>query len=272
MPSTSTSTTLTRTSLARALPGRPFDRAAAVLSQTQTEGPSLVPAGSLDAPESPSREGWVTKRQLAAHLVVPSPRLRAHLELIMQEPRTILFPAVRGGYMTRPNWYVYWNAVRASAGLPKLEFYELKHRALQWMIDPVDDGGLGLDHATAAKMAGHADGGWLIANVYTKLAQRRALDRARRAMSEYAARHPADEGHRPAAAHRSPSSRDAAAKDRRRVAVTAATRITYAENKPTTSVAGWTAGGAVTRRKHAGVNVHVNMCPSSRTQAAPPGC
>jgi hypothetical protein len=42
------------------------------------------------------------------------------------------------------------------------------------MIDPVDDGGLGLDHATAAEMAGHADGGWLIANVYTKLSQRRA--------------------------------------------------------------------------------------------------
>ena len=191
-------------------------------------------------------------------LVVPSPRLRAHLESIMQEPRTILFPAVRGGYMTRPNWYVYWNAVRASAGLPKLEFYELKHRALQWMIDPVNDGGLGLDHATAAEMAGHADGGWLIANVYTKLRQRRAIDRARRAMGEYAVRHPAEEGHRPTA-RRSPSSRDATAKDQRPVAMPAAPLITYAETKPKMSVAGWTAGGTVTRRKHAGLNVHVNM-------------
>ena len=193
-------------------------------------------------------------------LVVPSPRLRAHLELIMQEPRTILFPAVRGGYMTRPNWYVYWNAVRASAGLPKLEFYELKHRALQWMIDPVNDDGLGLDHATAAEMAGHADGGWLIANVYTKLHQRRALDRAHRAMSEYAARHPAEEAQRPTARRPTNSrSATASAKNQRPVAVTAATLITYAETKPKTSVAGWTAGGTVTRRKHAGLNVHVNM-------------
>lgn len=48
-------------------------------------------------------------------------------------------------------------------------------------------------------------------NVYTKLSQRRALDRARRAMSEYAARHPSEEEHR--AACRSPSSRSATAKD-----------------------------------------------------------
>lgn len=43
----------------------------------------------------------------------------------------------------------------------------------------------------------------------------------------------------------------------RRVAVTAATLTTYAQTKP--SVAGWTAGGTVTHRKHAGLNVHVNM-------------
>lgn len=126
------------------------------------------------------------------------------------------------------------------------------------MIDPVNDGGLGLDHATAAEMAGHADGGWLIANVYTKLSQRRAIDRARRAMSEYAARHPAEESHRPTA-RRSPNSRSATAKSQRPVAVPAAPLITYAETKSKTSVAGWTAGGTVTRRKYAGLNVHVNM-------------
>jgi hypothetical protein len=70
MPSAFTSTTSTRTSPTRSLPARPLDRAGAVLSQTETEGPSLVPAGSLDTRESLSREGWVTKRQLAAHLQV----------------------------------------------------------------------------------------------------------------------------------------------------------------------------------------------------------
>lgn len=52
------------------------------------------------------------------------------------------------------------------------EFYELKHRAIQWMVDPVEDGGLGLDPATVAEMVGHDDGGYLIATVYTKLGRR----------------------------------------------------------------------------------------------------
>jgi hypothetical protein len=55
----------------------------------------------------------------------------------------------------------------------------------QWMVDPVEDGGLDLDPATAAAMVGHDDGGYLIATVYTQLAQRRALARAQRAMDAY---------------------------------------------------------------------------------------
>lgn len=121
---------------------------------------------------------------------VVSPRLRAHLKILMRNDRTILFPAVRGRCMTLPSWYTHWNAVRVAAGMPSLEFYELKHRALQWMIDPVEDGGLGLDAATAALMAGHDDGGWLISNVYTKVAEHLAKDRAKRAMRNYAERHP----------------------------------------------------------------------------------
>lgn len=53
------------------------------------------------------------------------------------------------------------------------------------MVDPVEDGGLGLDPATVAEMVGHDDGGYLIATVYTKLGQRRALARAQRAMNAH---------------------------------------------------------------------------------------
>ncbi len=70
-------------------------------------------------------------------------------------------------------------------GCPAQDFYELKHRAIQWMVDPIEDGGLGLDPATAAEMVGHDDGGYLIATVYTKLGQRRAIARAQRAMDAY---------------------------------------------------------------------------------------
>jgi integrase len=118
--------------------------------------------------------------------VVMSPAFREHLERMPRSySEKILFPTVRGEYMRQPNWTHYWNAVRVAAGMPGQEFYELKHRAIQWMVDPVEDGGLGLDPATVAEMVGHDDGGWLISTVYTKLGQRRALGRAQSAMSEY---------------------------------------------------------------------------------------
>jgi hypothetical protein len=65
------------------------------------------------------------------------------------------------------------------------ESIRARHRAIQWMVDPIEDGGLGLDPATVAEIVGHDDGGYLIATVYTKLGRRRALERAQRAMKEY---------------------------------------------------------------------------------------
>jgi integrase len=122
--------------------------------------------------------------------VVMSATLRTHL---LGTPRIseIVFPAPRGGYMRRSTWSAHWHAVRASAGMPAQDFYELKHRAIQWMIDPTADGGLGLDPATVAVMVGHDDGGYLIATVYTKLSENRALARAQRAMDTYERRHAA---------------------------------------------------------------------------------
>jgi hypothetical protein len=50
-----------------------------------------------------------------------------------------------------------------------------RHRAIQWMIDPPHDGGLGLDIHSTAHIAGHRDGGYLVCSTYSKLAERRAL-------------------------------------------------------------------------------------------------
>jgi integrase len=126
--------------------------------------------------------------------VIMSPAFRDHL-LKMPRISRLLFPAVRGGHMSPSNWSRHWHAVRSAAGMPTLEFYELKHRAIQWMIDPVEDGGLGLDPQTAADMVGHDDGGYLIATVYTKLSQRRAYARAKRAMDAYRDRRIDGTGH-----------------------------------------------------------------------------
>jgi integrase len=125
---------------------------------------------------------------------VMSPALREHLQRMPRISR-ILFPAPRGGYMSPSNWSKHWHSVRAAAGMPALEFYELKHRAIQWMIDPVEDGGLGLDPQTAALMVGHDDGGYLIATVYTKLSERRARARAQRAVDAFRARSGVEASH-----------------------------------------------------------------------------
>ncbi len=121
----------------------------------------------------------------AARWVVMSPTLREHLRVMPRLSERIVFPSVRGGYMTQPNWAHYWHAARAAAGMPAQEFYELKHRAIQWMIDPIEDGGLGLDAQTVALMVGHDDGGYLISTVYTKLAERRARARAQHAVDTF---------------------------------------------------------------------------------------
>jgi integrase len=133
-----------------------------------------------------------------------SPALHAHFErmprmgkIVDSKLGEIVFPSVRGGYMRRSQWSSLWNAIRVAAGMPGQDFYELKHRAIQWMVDPIADGGLGLDPATAAEIVGHDDGGYLIATVYTKLGQRRALARVQRAMTAYQQRHDAADSEPP---------------------------------------------------------------------------
>ncbi len=192
--------------------------------------------------------------------VVPSPRFRAHLQIIMQYDRTILYPAIRGGYLSLSNWYPHWNAVRVAAGMANLEFYELKHRALQWMVDPIEDGGLGLDHATAAEMAGHDDGGWLIANVYTKLAERRARERAKRAMRDYAERHPSADRKLPADTHPGQQASEEAASPRSARVATTTTYTSTTEQAPTF----WSAGGALTRREYAELPVAISLPKRAR--------
>ena len=117
--------------------------------------------------------------------IAMTPKLRSHLEIMPRPSPEILFPTPRGRYMRRSTWSAHWHSVRAAAQMPGLEFYELRHRAIQWMIDPPHDGGLGLDIQTTAHIAGHRDGGYLVCSTYSKLAEHRALTRTQRAINAY---------------------------------------------------------------------------------------
>ena len=108
-----------------------------------------------------------------------TPKLHRHLQSMPRLSEEILFPTPRGCYMRRSTWSAHWHSVRATAQMPGLEFYELRHRAIQWMIDPPHDGGLGLDIQTAAHIAGHRDGGYLVCSTYSKLAEHRPPSPAR---------------------------------------------------------------------------------------------
>jgi len=103
--------------------------------------------------------------------------------------------------MSQTNWTTYWHPVREAftAQLPeshwlrrriarcaqakanepdpkkrrrmsdgKLDFYELKHRAITDMVTPAPDG-LGIDPQDAAQQVGHTDGGKLIQEIYLHL-------------------------------------------------------------------------------------------------------
>ncbi len=117
--------------------------------------------------------------------IAMTPKLLSHLQTMPRLSHEILFPTPRGCYMRRSTWSAHWHSVRAAARMPGLEFYELRHRAIQWMIDPPSDGGLGLDIQTTAHIAGHRDGGYLVCSTYSKLAEHRALARTRRAIDAY---------------------------------------------------------------------------------------
>lgn len=95
-------------------------------------------------------------------------------------------------------------------------------------------------------MAEHEDRGWLIANVYTKLAARRGRERARLAMQEHGERNP--NLRRPAA-----RARPRPAHSRRPVVATVTISAADPEPQP---VSGWPTGGTPSRRDLAGVSVY----------------
>ncbi len=117
--------------------------------------------------------------------IVMSPALHSHLETVPSLSEEILLPTPHGNYMRRSSWSAHWHSIRASASMPGLELYEFRHRALQWMIDPPEDGGLGLDIQTAVRIVDHSDSGHLVCSTYTKLAQQQANARAISAMNTY---------------------------------------------------------------------------------------
>jgi integrase len=71
-----------------------------------------------------------------------------------------------------------WKTIRAVAGYPDFEFYELKHRAITHMVTSIPSGGLGLTPPEVSAIVGHQDAGVTIARHYLKLDEKRLIERA----------------------------------------------------------------------------------------------
>lgn len=72
-----------------------------------------------------------------------------------------IFSTPNGRRYSKSTWHYHWNPVRVGAGLPGLDFHELRHYCATYMRYV-----LGLTREQAAGQLGHTDGGWLIDKLY----------------------------------------------------------------------------------------------------------
>ncbi len=117
---------------------------------------------------------------------------RRAVEAIQAMPRlhpTYLFPACSGGVMYQTLWDSYWGPIRAAAAaadrqrtgsktsvFDDFDFYELRHKAITWMLTPPPHGP-GMDYRDVALVVGHKDGGRTIARHYLRLDELQAAER-----------------------------------------------------------------------------------------------
>jgi integrase len=94
------------------------------------------------------------------------------------EPTPLVFCTPRGGQFWNATWSYYWHQIRAAAGRPGMDFYELRHYCATRLLEA------GLDYPDVAVQLGHTDGGDLVRKVYGHPSQRKALDRVRAALNQ----------------------------------------------------------------------------------------
>jgi integrase len=89
---------------------------------------------------------------------------------------TIVFSTPAGKQLWNTSWSYYWHQIRAAAGRPTMDFYELRHYCATRLLEA------GLSDRDVAEQLGHTDGGELVRKVYGHPSKRRALDRVREAL------------------------------------------------------------------------------------------
>jgi integrase len=106
-------------------------------------------------------------------------KLRADATAAELAPTRLIFTNPRGNQFWNSTWSYYWHQIRAAAGRPDMDFYELRHYCATRLLEA------GLSERDVAEQLGHTDGGELVRKVYGHPSKRRALDRVRRVLDDH---------------------------------------------------------------------------------------
>lgn len=138
-------------------------------------------AGEVRVTKTLSGDKWVElpKNGQTRTVVLPPPAREALRTVPRRTDTDRIFSTKRGRRFSKSNFHYAWNPVRCAFGMPKMDFYELKHYGCTYWLDV-----LGLSAADVALQCGHTDGGRLIQERYGHPSKDLARERMKRAWGE----------------------------------------------------------------------------------------
>jgi integrase len=125
------------------------------------------------AADSKTRRVTLPKNGQAREIVLSARAAEAAARAQRHPGTDRVFSTPTGKQFWLSSFLYYWKDVRAAAGRPEMDFYELRHYGVTRLLEA------GLSERDVALQAGHTDGGELVRKVYGHPSDRRSLGRVR---------------------------------------------------------------------------------------------
>lgn len=122
-------------------------------------------------------EVTLPKNGRARTVVLPPAAADAVRSIPRRADSPLVFATSKGTRFTKTTHYHHWRLTRLGAGLPQMDFYELRHYCATRLLE------LGVSHADVAVQLGHTDGGALVMSTYGHPSEDAARERIAEAFS-----------------------------------------------------------------------------------------
>jgi len=122
-----------------------------------------------------SREIVLPKNKTTRKIVLPPAAIAAIRSLPRRLNSEYVFTTPRGSHFGKTSHYYYWNLVRMAAGLPEIDFYDLRHHCATQLLR------MGVSPEDVAIQLGHQDRGKLVRERYGHPEDELARDRIKNA-------------------------------------------------------------------------------------------